>query len=484
VTSSQNPRRCHLGKLRLAVVLVCLACLAAATLAIDVMPRLLAVVLGLEQVGSLSSALPAQSTPLILPGESLDHVEVILPPQVAQPLTLTLDQLGGPLLGDTSTPGTTTYLLTIDEDDLNRLLWQRVFPEGRGSDRYRHVKVDLQPQGLVLYGDVDLGLRWQRMGLLMLQDGGGLTLSPAGVVLDQQLYSLSEGGWLAQVLLPAGRQAQRALYALTVVGPLPGEAQAEVASFHREQLQIVARATSAAPPLADTGWRPLEPGVELREIDVVVDPQRPTERFWIVRLDPAQVRFRVHYDPANPKTVSVWGTESQALVVVNGAYFAPESEGNQTIGLLVTEGHRWGTSLEDHAGMFAVTAAGDVSVRWLRQRPYDPGEPLTEAVQAFPVLVKPSGVMGFPADGDERMMARRTVVAQDRDGNILLMAAPRGHLSLHEVAVFLARSDLAVDVALNLDGGGSTGMWLAAGDAWVDIDSYTPVPSVIAVERR
>jgi hypothetical protein len=484
VISRQNPRRRRLVKLLFVVTLACLACVATATLAINLTPRLLVVVLGLKEVGSLKIALPPRSTPLTLVGEPLDHVEVFLPPQVTQPLTLAPAELGGPLFGDASTPGTTTYLLTFDEDDLNRLLRRHIFPEGLGSNRYRDLEIDLLPQGLVLYADVDLGLRSQRMGLLLLPDEGGLTLSPGGVVLDQQLYGLPEEGSLAQALLPAGRQAQRVLNALTVVGPLPGEARAEVVSFHHDQLQILARATYAAPPPSDTGWQPLEPGVELREIDVVLDSERPTERFWIVRLDPAQVRFRVLYDPANPKRVSAWGTGSQALLVVNGAYFAPENGGNETIGLLVADGQRWGTPLADYAGMFAVTAAGNVSVRWLGQRPYDPGEPLSEAVQSFPVLVKPGGVMGFPADADEGMPARRTVVAQDRDGNILLITAPRGHLSLHEVAIFLTQSELAVDVALNLDGGGSTGIWLVAGDVRVDIDSFTPVPSVIVIERR
>jgi hypothetical protein len=465
-------------------MLACLACMAATTLSINVTPRLVLVVLGLEKVGPLQAALPPNSTPITLIGEALDQVDVVLRPQIAQPLTLSPDQLGGPLLGDTSTPGTTTYLLTISEDDLNRLLWQRVFPEGPSSKRYRDPEIDLQPQGLVLYADVDLGLRWQRMGLLLLQDEGGLKLSPTALVLDQQVYGLPEEKSLARALLPAGRRAQRALNALTIVGPLPGDARAEVASFHHDQLQILARATYAAPPPPDTGWQLLEPGVELRRIDFVVDAGRPTERFWIVRLDTAQVRFRVRYDRASPRTVSAWGTEFEPLLVVNGGFFAPEEEGNETIGLLVADGQRWGTPLADYAGMFAVTAAGDVSVRWLRQRPYDAGEQLTEAVQSFPVLVKPGGVMGFPAEAGDGMPARRTVVAQDRDGNILLIVARRGHLSLHELAVFLASSDLAIDIALNLDGGGSTGMWLAGGDARVDIDSFTPIPSVILVERR
>jgi uncharacterized protein YigE (DUF2233 family) len=465
-------------------MLACVACAAAATFAINLRPRLLVALLGLRQVGSLESALPPQSTALTLVGEPLDHVEVILPPYVAQPFTLSPAQLGGRLFGDASVHGTTTYLLTIDQDDLNRILRQDISLERLQSGRWRDLEIDLLPHGLVLYADVDLGLRWQRMGLLLVQDEGGLTLSPAGVVLDRQLYGLPDGGWLARALLPAGRQAQRMLYALTVVGPLPGEARAETASFHHDRLQILARATYTAPPPPDTGWQPLESGVELREIDALVDSEGPTERFWIVRLDPAQVRFRVRYDPVNPKAISAWAAESQSLLIVNGAYYTPESDGNETVGLLVADGQRWGTPLADYAGMFAVTPAGDVSVRWLRQRPYDPAEPLAEAVQSFPVLVKPGGVVGFPADADEGMPARRTVVAQDRDGNILFIAAPRGHLSLHEVAVFLARFDLAVDIALNLDGGGSTGMWLVAGDARVAIDSFTAVPSVIVVERR
>jgi exopolysaccharide biosynthesis protein len=246
----------------------------------------------------------------------------------------------------------------------------------------------------------------------------------------------------------------------------------------------VARASYPAPEPPDTGWRSLAAGIELREIDVVVDPERPAERLRIVRLDPSQVEFRVHYSPGDPRMISTWGAEAGSLLVVNGAYFAPPEEGGGTIGLLISDGQAWGTPLDSYAGMFAVTGSGDVSVRWLEQSPYDPQERLAQAVQSFPVLVKPGGVMGFPAEAGDGTPARRTVVAQDGDGKVLFIVAPRGTLGLHELAVFLAESDLEIDVALNLDGGGSTGLWLAAGDARVEIDSYTPVPSVISVRRR
>ena len=92
--------------------------------------------------------------------------------------------------------------------------------------------------------------------------------------------------------------------------------------------------------------------------------------------------------------------------------------------------------------------------------------------------------MGFPADADDGRPARRTVVAQDYQGRILIIVAPRGYLSLHELARFLAESDLDLDVALNLDGGYSTGLWLQADGLIVNIDSLVPVPSVVSVDWR
>jgi exopolysaccharide biosynthesis protein len=219
----------------------------------------------------------------------------------------------------------------------------------------------------------------------------------------------------------------------------------------------------------------------LVETDVTPSGTDEGEYLAIVRCDPSAVRFHVHYDPSQPLKVSTWAEQLQSLLVVNGGYFTPEYE---TTGLLISDGQTWGAVYGDFAGLFAVTADGQVSVRWLRDRPYDPAEPLTQGVMSFPVLVKPGGAMGFPADADDGTSARRTVVAQDSEGRILFIAAPRGHLSLHEMAVFLAESDMEIDVALNLDGGPSTGLWLTAEESPVGIDSRAAVPSVISVKAR
>jgi uncharacterized protein YigE (DUF2233 family) len=230
---------------------------------------------------------------------------------------------------------------------------------------------------------------------------------------------------------------------------------------------------TATPLPPDTGWQVLDSGVQVRSLNVPAGPN--TERVTVVRVDPAQLRIRVFYQPGAGYPVSAWAQQTGALLVLNGGYFTPEKV---VTGLTISNGERHGAAYGDYAGMLAVTYDEDVTVRWLREWPYDPDERLREAIQCFPVLVKPGGVMGFPADADDGRMSRRTMVGQDREGHLLLLIAPRGYLSLHQLADWLARSDLNLDTALNLDGGTSSGLWIAGGP---QVDSMIPVPVVIAV---
>jgi uncharacterized protein YigE (DUF2233 family) len=166
-------------------------------------------------------------------------------------------------------------------------------------------------------------------------------------------------------------------------------------------------------------------------------------------------------------------------LVVNAGYFTPQM---QAAGLIVSDGRVFGSSYGDFAGMLAVTSQGQVTLRWLKTWPYRPDEALVQAVQSFPVLVKPGRVMGFPADADQGQRARRTVVAQDTAGRLILLVSPNPRFSLHELATWLTTSDLELDIALNLDGGTSTGLWIRDHDA--QIDSWVAVPAVIVAEPQ
>ena len=204
------------------------------------------------------------------------------------------------------------------------------------------------------------------------------------------------------------------------------------------------------PTPKSSDWRQLQPGLERRVLEIDIEGQF-TEPLYILRLSPEYFQFGVAYDPEG-LTLEAWQAQSGALIVVNGGYYRLDNDIFIPTGLTIIAGVPMGTSYGDFGGMFAINENGP-KLRWLAQQPYDPNEVLHSALQSFPILVKPGGELGFPAVNEDNLMARRTVIAQDQSGNILLMVAPQGNLTLHQLSAFLTNTDLDLDIAVNLDGG-------------------------------
>ncbi len=245
---------------------------------------------------------------------------------------------------------------------------------------------------------------------------------------------------------------------------------------HIPALSPVSTPTLVPSPVPyDTGWLPLSPGLDRREIGVPFKALGFEERLIIFRIDPAFFSFRVLYTPGLPRRVSEWGAEAGARLAFNATFFDGK---DFAVGLVVSDGKVLGKSYEGFGGMFAVDAEGQPSIRSLAAQPYQPGEPLAQAVQGFPMLIYPDG-SAFANDDAQR--ARRTAVGQDAAGRVYLVVAPHNAFTLVEFAAWLRDSDLGLTAALNLDGGGSTGYYAGPGDA---ADSITPVPAVVAVYTR
>jgi len=211
--------------------------------------------------------------------------------------------------------------------------------------------------------------------------------------------------------------------------------------------------------------------LELRILNVVDEQRLWQESVTVLRLDPAYFRFDVHYRPGKPLQLEAWQMETGALLVVNGGFYTEEYFAT---GLVISGTAPFGSSYAGFGGMFAVTAA----------QPYDPAEPLQAALQSFPLLVRPGGELGFPDEDGQQ--ARRTIVAQDRAGRIHFLIANRGAFTLHGLSSYLVASDLELDVALNLDGGPSSGLLLAGeGDEpRIYLPAFALLPVVIAVYPR
>jgi uncharacterized protein YigE (DUF2233 family) len=233
---------------------------------------------------------------------------------------------------------------------------------------------------------------------------------------------------------------------------------------------------SPTPLPRDTGWELRWPGLERRIIPLFDDDGQQTDSLFLLRIEPAFYEFGIAYHPGQPQSLTAWQEETGALVVVNGGFFTEEYVAT---GLIVIDGQASGVSYGEFAGMFAVSDGGP-EIRWLAERPYNANESLQYGLQSFPILVKPGGVLGFTDESGRR--ARRTVVAQDGDGRILFLVASWNSFTLHGLSAYLVNSDLNLDIALNLDGGPSSGLILA--DPAEMVPAFLPSPAVITVRAR
>jgi len=235
-------------------------------------------------------------------------------------------------------------------------------------------------------------------------------------------------------------------------------------------------ATPSPPPvMPQPGWEQLAPGLELRVAWMWVSGVSGPVEITLVRINPAYYDLRVHYALDEPATVAHWSERTGAAVLINGAFFEP---GETVIGLVVEGGEPHGESLPSFGGMLSVSG-GEVRVRSLRHNPVQPGETFDYAVQGRPTLLEEGGI---PASFNFQPEAsRRTAVAQDREGNILFIVNDFGAVSLYALRDWLATTpDLNLNVAFNLDGGGSTGLAIRVGDRVQVIDSWWPVATAVA----
>lgn len=228
------------------------------------------------------------------------------------------------------------------------------------------------------------------------------------------------------------------------------------------------------------GWSTVGPGLERRVVRIDDSQGQQVETVHIWRVDQRRFRLDVAFDK-RPKTLEDWQSETNAAMVVNGGYFSINNEQYSPDGLVVLQGAASGKSFRGFGGMLAITGRG-AELRWLEQKPYDPSEQLDAALQSFPILVQPGGGLGFGSKREDGAHARRTVIAQDRSGRILFIVTPQGYFTLHQLSAYLTASDLDLDIAINLDGGGSTGLLVA--EPRQVIPSKVLLPFVILVYER
>ncbi len=230
---------------------------------------------------------------------------------------------------------------------------------------------------------------------------------------------------------------------------------------------LLPTATPITTPNSD--WHQLASGIELRRLEARVLPVQ------VVRIEPTQVRFVVGYDPTAPRALSAWAAQYGAIAAINGGFFDQRGE---PVALLISDQRAIGESYVNQGGMFAVDDNGVPHLWSLAEQPYD-GAGFTQAIQGWPLLVRTEGQAAYTSEDGQR--ARRSAIALDREGRVLLIVAPAASFSLAEWSAFLAATDLGITVAVNLDGGSSSGLIAQGAQGGVRIDPFVPLPFALLV---
>lgn len=226
-------------------------------------------------------------------------------------------------------------------------------------------------------------------------------------------------------------------------------------------------------------WSPASPGVEMRQENwKSPDGDGASDLVTIVRFDLHRVKLSVAYQPDHPLSMQEWTQKEQPAALINGGYF----DGlDHATALVISNGQSSGATYQGFGGMLAVDAQGNVQLRSLREQPYSSTEDLMQATQSSPMLLLNGQRTQFNAD---TKVSPRSVVALDRQGHLLFIVSPGSAFTLNEMADLLARSDLSLITALNLDGGSSTGLYVNGGGQSVAIDAFVNLPLVIVVKEK
>jgi exopolysaccharide biosynthesis protein len=222
---------------------------------------------------------------------------------------------------------------------------------------------------------------------------------------------------------------------------------------------LISAATAAA---AESDWLRIAPGVDYREYK---DGDRD---IFVTRIDLTNPQIQVVTTPQGWRgmTVSDFARKNHAIAAINGDYFDPKfvprgltiSHCDQWAGAKDNPMHEWIVAVSE--GLGAMQPMSDFATS---------PAPVMAAVAGWPVLIKsckPLTAKELPgSDVFTRSPQPRTAVGVTDDGTKMFFVVADGRrkdvpgLTLADLASFMS-DELGACSAMNLDGGGSSAMYV------------------------
>jgi len=208
--------------------------------------------------------------------------------------------------------------------------------------------------------------------------------------------------------------------------------------------------------------------------------------FLVLKIDPAKWSWEAAEAVEAPKSVAAWRDAIGADIVINAAYFTASGTPSgfwRNASSTPRSRRDWPNekSRSDKAGYTGAVLVKDgaLSLAYLPEDDIDP-ENYDTAFLTYPTLIADGQPVVLKESG---LFARRTVLAEDADGDDYVIVTEEGSATLYGLSRWLAEQPESFVRAVNLDGGPSTGLALEDGDTSLSL-GYALIPNVLAVRRR
>lgn len=210
-----------------------------------------------------------------------------------------------------------------------------------------------------------------------------------------------------------------------------------------------------------------------------VQHEERTYKYLVYKIDRSQFIAQIHHQTDSPKRLSEWHDQLSPQITINGAFF---TEDLMPTGRLVIDGIEQGIHEYTTETSGAFTSSENQMKLVGSEASIQPiNDPNTDLVQSFPLLIT-NGINLITEDTEK--IARRTILAENSNNELLIIIVDQTPVSLYQIARILESSDLDIQIALNLDGGPSTGIVLETQGFSESILPLTPLPQVISFSKQ
>lgn len=181
-----------------------------------------------------------------------------------------------------------------------------------------------------------------------------------------------------------------------------------------------------------------------------------------VLIDPKeyQVALVRAQETSGLETVSSMAKRNHATIAINGGYFKTSPEGkNMPSGTLVIKGQVFGVHNKQQA--LGIIQAGKFSIQLQNPKQYLRQNPDVSMVSGIPLLVNKGKMVNTLLKRSSPFYAKphaRTALGLKANGEIIIVMVEALGMTLVELARFMETQ--GAQYALNLDGGGSSLLWI------------------------